>query len=161
MAEAENATLLLRRGAEAIELSAKDGLLMFRLGGAEPEEWSPGDRQQLEALVARLEPPLRLRRSAVTLPRSSFNIDYASVDIVPDPDLMLTITAARFQGLAARLAALDGNCDAAVVHARVLAREALSLAVEPWIFFRILAVETQRMLLDVSLDVAPKFHAPG
>jgi hypothetical protein len=149
----DNAATWLMAGAQAIVIpevatTAWNEGLEVRI-----DEWTPEILSSAESLIESNEPGFELLTRALPLEESTFGIHYDEGVDAEIPPLIELWRAARLIRLDARLAMLEGDRDRVSRGIALLDRLSRSLLQESFLISALIALSTERLILDTTLDV--------
>ena len=157
--EEENAAILLRAGAEAIVLYAKEVSTAGEMTTVNQAVWSEERNHLIRQLIARNRPAFELLRRTAGMTRSSFGLtDPAHLhdDLKTNLPLLKLLWAQRLLWLDAKVALREGDMVRCADDARVMSVLAVALEREAPLISELVGLAAEKILLQVMSDAVAR-----
>lgn len=149
----QNASQWLTAGAAAVVWSDNDLQAIGEASNLPYPGWTPELAASVRETLDRQRGALETLHRAATLERSSYGIEYSQGLHAEMPDLLSLLKACRLLLAEARVAAADGDEDAAITALATMGRLASSLERESAILTALVGVACERMMLRATAEV--------
>lgn len=149
----QNASQWLSAGAAAVVWADDDLQAIGQASNLPYADWTPELVASVRDALDRQRGALETLHRAATLERSSYGIEYSQGLHAEMPDLLSLLKACRLLLAESRVAAADGDEDAAITALATMGRMASSLERESAILTALVGVASERMMLRAAAEV--------